>query len=69
MEAVRGWIDGANISLNPESAYKAASDMDNRIGDTITTSERMLKNFLVQDETLASTGLTTPEKRSLLGNN
>ena len=50
-----GWIDGEDIYLLPEVAYKVASAMGISIRDEITTSERNLRKFLVQDKKLAST--------------
>jgi len=57
-----GWIDGDNIYLNPECAYKVANDMGSRIGMSITISEQMLRKLLVQDNMLASTGLDSLRK-------
>jgi hypothetical protein len=57
-----GWIDGDDIYLLPTAAYKAARAIGEATGDSITTTELMLRKFLVQDGMLASTGLGTPRK-------
>ena len=54
-----GWIDGDNIYLNPECAYKVANEMGSRIGMSITISEPMLRKLLVQDNMLASIGMNS----------
>ena len=50
-----GWIDGKDIYLDPTAAYKVARMMGSAIGDDLTTLERTLRKFLVQDGLLVST--------------
>jgi hypothetical protein len=52
-----GWIDGDDIYLLPQLAYKAVRAMSSATGNEITTTESSLRKFLAQDGLLASTDL------------
>ena len=57
-----GWIDGEDIYLSPGAAYSVARAMGSATGNDITTLEKTLRKFILQDSLLASTDLATARK-------
>jgi len=57
-----GWIVDDAIYLDPVAAYKVARAEGSATGDEITTLERTLRKYLVQDRMLASTDLASARK-------